>query len=91
MKEGARLEAVISHQLCRKLAIQVSRSGAWLPDGRLYRIGLVRVCSGPQQTRLFVSEFTTYLAEILTSFEGTSGRRHKSNLPTTEQADREGE
>ena len=43
---------------------QVTRSGAWLPDGRLYkslRIGLVSlcVCSGPQQTRLFVSEFTT--------------------------------
>jgi len=49
---------------------QVTRSGAWLLDGRLYkslRIGLVslRVCSGPQQTRLFVR--VNDLAEILTS------------------------
>jgi len=48
---------------------QVTRSGAWLLDGRLYkslRIGFVylRVCSGPQQTRLFVR--VNDLAEILT-------------------------
>jgi len=44
----------------RGVLFQVSSSSTWIPDGRLYkglRIHLVslRVCSGPQQTRLFSS------------------------------------
>jgi hypothetical protein len=58
---------------------EVSSFGAWLPDGRLYsslRMGLVslRVCSGPQQTRLF----TLYAAarKILTEMNaGFSNQR----------------